>query len=96
MIRKYWSRLLKWGWDYERNQIEISPIAKASRISVSDGPDIEGMRFTLMRATGGIILQTRIYDNKRDRHDGTTYIITDEEPLAERIGQIVSMEILKS
>lgn len=63
---------------------------------VDDTPDIDGLRFTVMSANGGIIVQLRQYDRKTDRNNHATYIITDDEPVAERIGQIVSMELLRS
>lgn len=73
------------------------PIAVTSnKIRASDEPDVDGLRFTVMKANGGVILQSRKYDRRRDESDCSTYIITDDEPFAERIGQIVSMEILKS
>jgi hypothetical protein len=48
-----------------------------------------------MSANGGAIVQLRQYDNKLDRNKYATYIITEDEPMAERIGQIVSMELLR-
>lgn len=74
-------------------EVVMSP---SNKIRVSDEPDVDGMRFTVMKANGGVILQSRRYDRRRDESDCSTYIITDDEPYAERIGQIVSMEILKS
>jgi hypothetical protein len=68
----------------------------SNKIRVSDEPEVDGLRFTIMKANGGVILQSRKYDRKRDESESSTYIITDDEPYAERIGQIVSMEILKS
>lgn len=92
MIKNTLKKIIRWAVE-ERDSMpaEINKLA----VRPSDGPDIEGMRFTLMRATGGIILQGRNYDHRKDQHNTTTYIITDDEPLAERIGQIVSMEILR-
>jgi hypothetical protein len=58
--------------------------------------DIEGLSFNVMPANGGVIVQTRHYDRKTDRNTYNTHIITDQENLAERVGQIVALEILKS
>ena len=57
--------------------------------------DIEGLRFNVMPAQGGTIVQIRHYDRKTDRHNNITHIIPDGEDVAERIGQIVSMELLR-
>lgn len=91
---------MRWLKNKLRNWINDDgsmPIAVASnKLRVSDEPDVDGLRFTVMKANGGVILQSRKYDRRRDENDCSTYIITDDEPFAERIGQIVSMEILKS
>jgi hypothetical protein len=49
-----------------------------------------------MSANGGVIVQLRQYDRKTDRSNLSTHIITDGEDVADRIGQIVSLEMLRS
>ena len=60
-----------------------------------NGVDIEGLSFNVMPAYGGVILQIRKYDRKTDRNNYNTHIITDEEDLSTRVGQIVALEILR-
>lgn len=72
----------------------IYPIEKT--VCLSDGPDIDGLRFNVMSASGGTIVQIRHYDRKTDSHNYITHVIPDGENVADRIGQIVSMEILRS
>ena len=55
----------------------------------------EPMRFTLTRAQGGYIINTRRYDKINDRNEGTVYILTDDQNLSEEMGKIVSMEMLR-
>lgn len=57
--------------------------------------DVEGLSFNVMPATGGTIVQIRHYDRKTDRNNNITHVIPDGEDIAERIGQIVSMELLR-
>jgi hypothetical protein len=85
-------KLRNWINDEVYPQIAV---AGSNKVRAIDEPDVDGLRFTVMKANGGVILQSRTYDRKRDDSNTSTYIITDEEPYAERIGQIVSMEILK-
>ncbi len=62
----------------------------------SNDVDIEGMRFTVMPAEGGTIVQMRTYDRRKDESKNKTYIIPDtEHDIAHRIGQIVALELLK-
>ncbi len=58
--------------------------------------DVDGLNFNIMSAQGGTIVQIRHYDRKTDRTNYLTHVIPDGEPIAERIGQIVSLEILRS
>jgi hypothetical protein len=58
--------------------------------------DIEGLRFTVMPARGGTIVQLRSYDSKRDQHEYATYVIPDGEDIAAEVGRIVSMELIRS
>lgn len=70
----------------------------ASGISVreSHDADIEGMRFTVMPAEGGTIIQMRIYDRRKDENNTKTYVIPDtEQDVAHRIGQIVALELIR-
>lgn len=58
--------------------------------------DIEGMRFTVMPAEGGTIVQMRIYDRRKDESNNKTYVIPDtEQDIAHRVGQIVAMELIR-
>jgi hypothetical protein len=70
--------------------------AKLAVSASSDGVDMDSsLRFNVLVGSGGVVVQIHRYDRKNDRSNNTTHIIADGEPIAERIGQIVSMEILK-
>ena len=55
----------------------------------------EGMRFQLYRASGGYVVETRIYDHKNDRNDTKMYVITEEQDVGHEIGKIITMESLR-
>ena len=70
-------------------------ISKAS-VTSNDGIDMDNcLRFNVLVGSGGVVLQLHRYDRKTDRTNNSTHIIPDHENIAERIGQIVSIEILK-
>jgi hypothetical protein len=96
MIRKTLYKLLRWVQSEENIVVESKRASNGLARSSSDNVEVEGMRFTLMRANGGIILQSRTYDRRKDENNTNTYLITDDEPLADRIGQIVSLEMLRN
>lgn len=73
-------------------------IASSSKMSVreSTDADIDGMRFTVMPAEGGTIVQMRTYDRRKDESNTKTYVIPEtEQDIAHRIGQIVAMELIR-
>jgi hypothetical protein len=77
---------------------DISITEGSSKLTVraNDGPDIEGMRFTVMPAEGGTIIQMRVYDRRKDESNNKTYVIPDsEQDVAHRVGQIVAMELIR-
>ena len=90
--------MLNWLRNKLHNFIFPREEVTSAKLSVreSDGPDIEGMRFSVMVAEGGTIVQMRTYDRRKDEQHNKTYVIPDtEQDIAHRIGQIVSLEMMK-
>lgn len=90
-----WLRTRLHNFIFPQDTVESSgrPIAS---VRESDTPDIDGMRFTVMVAEGGTIVQMRTYDRRKDHTDNKTYVIPEsEQDIAHRIGQIVAMEMIK-
>jgi hypothetical protein len=54
------------------------------------------MNFTVYRANGGHVVETRQYDRKRDENNNSLHIITDDKDLGEEIGKIITFERLKA
>jgi hypothetical protein len=109
MIRWLWDKMLKWGWDYNRGLREedtLVPLAIRGRkrrhgqddmILVSDN-EIEltdPIRFSVQNVSGGTLIETRWHDPKQDEYVRKLHIVTQDENLAEAIGKIVTMELLK-
>ena len=53
------------------------------------------INFKVQAVAGGTIVESRWYDYKKDEQRVKLHIITEEENLAEAIGKIVTMELLK-
>jgi hypothetical protein len=70
--------------------------SKMASVRETHDADIEGMRFTVMPAEGGTIVQMRTYDRRKDESNTKTYVIPEaEQDIAHRIGQIVAMELIR-
>ena len=96
MIRLLWEKMMKWGWDYNRdlrcNQVEVAvDCVSDERLDME-----KALRFNVLPCTGGVVMECRTFDRKTHSNDTRTFIIPEGEDIAERVGQIVSMEILRS
>ena len=74
--------------------------AKISRTLVtadsSDHLEDNTLRFTVTPARGGVIVSVRQYDRRKDEQHNTLHVIHDDEEVAHRVSEIVSMELLRS
>ena len=106
MIRWLWSRVMKWGWDFSRDLRDNDGLVPLARIRgkydivglVDDNSGIDlnnPITFRVQAVSGGTLVETRWYDPKQDENERKLHIVTDEENLAEAIGRIVTMELLK-
>jgi hypothetical protein len=99
--------MLKWGWDYNRDlRDDDRPLSKGDRwrlgntISLSDDLD-EGIEMTdpisfkVEAVQGGTLVETRWYDHKKDESIRKLHIVTSDQDLAEAIGKIVTMELIR-
>ena len=85
--------VIKWVKDDWYNS---QPVKERTSVG-SRAVEVDGLSFNVMPATGGTIVQIRHqYDHKNDRQKLVTHVIPDGEDIAERVGQIVSIEILRS
>ena len=68
---------------------DVPQLVEADRLSS------EGMRLQIYRANGGYVVETRNYDNHKDRHFTTMHVVTEDQDLGDSLGKIVMMEALK-
>lgn len=68
---------------------------KETVVSTRDTPRQDGLNFCLYRAVGGHVLETRIYNPKTDRHEGTLYMIHEDQEFATQVAQAIMLEQMK-
>jgi hypothetical protein len=92
-FNKWFAKKCRQVWE-DANQLEkdVPQLATVTARSI----DSHGMNFTVYRANGGHIIETRKYDRKRDSNDTSLHIITDDKDLGEEIGKIITFENLRS
>jgi len=57
--------------------------------------DSEGMRFTVFKANGGFVIETRTYDRRKDENNSSMYVITEDKDLGAELGKIITMESMR-
>ena len=109
MIRWLWSRMMKWGWDFGRDLRENDeqvPIAlsrgarrrRSEELVLCSDNEIDltdPIRFSVQQVQGGTLIETRWHDPKQDEYVRKLHIVHQDENLADAIGKIVTMELLK-
>ena len=92
MFRKQLRNLIRWAQRYDSNSISLdsaSPIATSKLAS-------SGIHFTLYSAAGGHIVEYKGDHNNLGDRVINLHIIHRDEDVAERIGQIVTLELLRN
>ena len=85
-------RLARWLMSDDSNQNKIISIDE-DRLDIRQETSI---RFEVHNASGGRIVQTRRYDERKDRHFESLYIITSDKNFGEEIDKILTMEALRA
>ena len=66
-------------------------------ITLDERPSIDsnGFRLQVYKANGGIVIETRTYDRRKDESHNGLYVITEDKDLGTEIGKIITMESLR-
>jgi hypothetical protein len=77
---------------FQHQHKQLRPLGIHSDDSLhSDKP----LRFTIYKATGGLVVQTSSYDDKKDTSNCNLYIIHDNDNLSTELSKIITIETLK-
>ena len=57
--------------------------------------DSQGFRLQVYKASGGIVIETHAYDEKKDRSNIGLYVITEDQDIGHELGKIITFENLK-
>ena len=85
-----WVRRIIRNWLQQEEPIKLETV-----IAARDNINQQGMNFSLYRAVGGHILESRIYNSKTDRHEGTLYMIHEDQDFAKQVAQAIMVEQMK-
>lgn len=88
---KWFAKRVKKAWD-EAHQVAVSPI---NTVRAYDGLNSNGLNMTIYQADGGKIVEFRHYDPVKDRNMNSLHVIRDDDSFAERLSQIITLELMK-
>jgi len=70
-------------------------LATSCREDDSHSLHSNGFRLQVWKASGGIVIETSGYDERKDRHLHGLHVITEDKDLGNEIGKIITYESLK-
>ena len=90
-----WLRQKLKNFLYPDNEVEL---VSSNRLSVTsdDYNEDNTLRFSVTPARGGLIVSVRNYNRKKDSSENTVPVIHDDEDVAQRVSEIVSMSLLRN
>ena len=94
-----WLRIKIRRW-LDRHESIDDAFVNSTRPSISrarDNYELDGepIRFQVYRASGGMVIQTHIYDRNKDRSHQRLHIVDDGVDLGASINKIITMELLR-
>jgi len=90
---KWFAKKCKQAWD---NAHSLPVAVPSNAIRPYDGLNSNGLNMTIYQADGGKIVEFRHYDPVKDRNMNSLHVITEQEDFAERLSQIITMEIMRN
>jgi hypothetical protein len=81
--------------DYKRSRaLKMNTIGSA-QVERGSPEGEDRISFELSTAIGGRIVNVRRYDNRKEQHNSTTYVIPNGEDVGSRVAKIINIELIK-
>ena len=77
------------------NDDDDSMVIASTRTHNESHLDSQGFRLQVYKASGGIVIETHAYDEKKDRSNIGLYVITEDQDVGYELGKIITFENLK-
>jgi hypothetical protein len=85
-----WLRRAIRNWLQQEEPVQLETV-----VAARESPRQDGLNFFLYRAVGGHVLESRIYNSKTDRSEGTLYMIHEDQDFATQVAQSIMLEQMK-
>ena len=87
--------MMRWIKRKLRNWVNDDQDILAVNETASHSLDSRGFRMQVWKASGGIVIETSAYDERKDRHLQSLHVITEDKDLGTEISKIITYESLK-
>lgn len=81
--------------DYKRMRIPVMNTIGQAQIERGSPEGEDRISFELSTAIGGRIVNVSRYDNRKEQHNSTTYVIPNGEDVGSRVAKIINLELIK-
>lgn len=93
-FKRWFADMCREAWE-DANKVEQDEPARLATVS-ERSLNSHGMNFTIYRADGGFVVETRQYDRKRDENHMNLHVITSDKDIGEELGKIITYQNLRS
>ena len=87
--------IIKWADAICREEIRVGSNILDRDFSEPMIASDRGITFTVYKASGGMVVESRFYDDVKDRTRRGLYVINDEQDMGHEIAKIITIESLK-
>ena len=81
--------------DWLNDDDDDSMVMASTRVHDASHLQSQGFRLQVYKASGGIVIETHTYDERKDRYNLGLYVITEGQDVGYEIGKIITFENLK-
>jgi hypothetical protein len=87
------NKLRQWLYNDENHKVKHSSILEPAVPRTLYG---DPLRINVYSAEGGVVIETRKYNQIKDRENTHLYIVPDEQDLVDSLAKIITMETLRN
>jgi len=85
----------RWAWDRAQQEEEDDNDTFNLSLPIDNKIKSQGFKLEVYRATGGLVVESTVYDAKLDDDRHGLYVINDDADLGHELSKIITVERLK-
>ena len=96
-IDQWFYRKSRWAWERAQQEDEQNEQDEMQQLQLPFGNQIktQGFKLEVYRASGGLVVESTVYDAKLDDDRHGLYVVNDDADLGAELAKIITVERLK-